>query len=139
MFQIVLLQEVDERSKSFPDLSGSKNQDIFAQPNQREMVGPKAKKYFQQNNLMKESIPLSPIDKVSERAGLFSSPSTAVTPEDAQAQKGLLENQEAKANLGTPEHCSIWRSFPHQWEETQDPALPAKQSLPARGDLGDHK
>lgn len=107
MFQIVLLQEVDERSKSFPDPSGSKNQDIFAQPNQREMVGPKAKKYFQQNNLMKESIPLSPIDKVSERAGLFSSPSTAVTPEDAQAQKGLLENQEAKANLGTPEHCSI--------------------------------
>lgn len=86
LFQIVLLQKVDERSKSFPDLSGIKNQDIFAQPNQRGIVGPKAKKYFQQNNLMKESIPPSPIDKVSERAGLCSSPSTAVTPEDAQAE-----------------------------------------------------
>lgn len=71
LFQIVLLQEVDERSKSFADLSGSKNQDIFAQSNQREIVGPKAKKYFWQNNLMKESIPPSPINKVSERAGLF--------------------------------------------------------------------
>lgn len=35
LFQIVLLQEVDERSKSFADLCGSENQDIFAQPNQR--------------------------------------------------------------------------------------------------------
>lgn len=101
LFQIVLLQEVDEGSKSFADLSGSKNQDIFAQPNQREIVGPKAKKYFWQNNLMKESIPPSPINKVSERAGLLSSLITAVTPEDAQAEGHRKGSWKTRQLLGT--------------------------------------
>lgn len=33
--------------------------------------GPKGKEIFLQNNLMEESIPPSPINKVRERAGLF--------------------------------------------------------------------
>lgn len=46
LFQILFLQEVDERSKSFVDLSGNKNQDLIAQQNQREISGLKAKKVF---------------------------------------------------------------------------------------------
>lgn len=82
-------------------MSGSKNQDIFAQPNQKEIVGPKAKNFFRQNNLMKESIPPSPRNKVSEIAGLFSSPSTAVTPEDAQAEQHRRGTWKIKLLLGT--------------------------------------
>lgn len=113
LFQILFLQEVDERSKSFVDLSGNKNQDLIAQQNQREISGLKAKKSFQWNTPIKDSIPLSSIDMGSERAVLFQAPDkTALLGQQRMPrQKGTtqrrsLENWKSKVNSGTPGHFS---------------------------------